>query len=187
MDIEYLNTFERKLQLELIKLCSNYHMLEGVLLETDDINEHWNVLAPEYVADAVREVVNYPVVSMAWAGYLGMAVAHGWDTHWNIYAKKAYNEYYGSDGFDDMDEHIIRDMIGLALDSPEAKGIEAMLRRCGETAITLIRHENIEPQSPMAFHIFARAVKTMYRIGAALQLKRLGYKFHRVDLPEAQA
>ena len=164
-----------------------YHMLEGVMLETEDINEHWKVLSPEYVADAVREVVNYPVVSMAWAGYLGIAVAHGWDTRWNIYQNKAYREYYGAAGFDDMDEHIIRDMIGLPLDSQEAHQIEEMLRRCGETAITLIRHENIEPQSPMAFHVFARAVKTMFRIGAALQLKRLGYKFQRVDMPEAQA
>ena len=187
MDIEYLNSFERKLLLELVQLCSSYHMLDGVLLETDDINEHWNVLAPEYVADAVREVADYPVVSMAWAGYLGLAVAHGWDTRWSLYAKKAYSEYYGDEGFDDMDEHIVRDMLGLPLDGKEARSIEAMLRSCGEKAISLIRHENIEEQSPMAFHVFARAVKTMFRIGAALQLKRLGYKFHRVDLPEPNA
>lgn len=187
MDIEYLNNFERKLQIELLQLCTTYHMLDGVLLETEDINEHWNVLAPEYVADAVREVADYPVVSMAWAGYLGMAVAHGWDTRWNIYSKKTYTEYYGSDGFDNMDEHIIQDVIGLSLESQEARNIENMLRRCGETAITLIRHEHIEEQSPMAFHVFARAVKVMFRIGAALQLKRLGYQFHRVDLPEANA
>jgi hypothetical protein len=35
----------------------------------------------------------------------------------------------------------------------------------------------------MAFHVFARAVKVMYRIGAALELKRLGYKFEEVALP----
>jgi hypothetical protein len=35
----------------------------------------------------------------------------------------------------------------------------------------------------MAFHVFARAIKVMYRIGAALELKRLGYKFEEVQLP----
>jgi len=35
----------------------------------------------------------------------------------------------------------------------------------------------------MAFHVFARAIKVMYRIGAALGLKRLGYKFEEVALP----
>ena len=52
-----------------------------------------------------------------------------------------------------------------------------------QAAVTLIRREQIEPQSPMAFHVFARAVKVMYRIGAALELKRLGYKFEEVALP----
>ena len=47
----------------------------------------------------------------------------------------------------------------------------------------MIRHEQIEPQSPIAFHVFARAIKVMYRIGAALELKRLGYKLELVNLP----
>lgn len=187
MDIEYLNCFERKLQLELLKLCTTYHMLNGVLLETEDINDHWNFLAPLYATDAVREFEDYPVVSMAWAGYLGMAIAQGWDTCWSAYSKKEYKEYYGSKGFDNMDEHIIQDIIGLPLDSEDARSIENMLRRCGETTISMIRHEHFEEQSPMAFHAFARAIKVMFRIGAALQLKRLGYNFQRVDLPESNA
>ena len=51
-----------------------------------------------------------------------------------------------------------------------------------QKAATFIRHEHIEHQTVKAFHIFARTVQVMYRIGAALQLKRLGYKFHKVDL-----
>ena len=31
--------------------------------------------------------------------------------------------------------------------------------------------------------MFARAIKVMYKIGAALELKRLGYKFEEVNLP----
>jgi hypothetical protein len=35
----------------------------------------------------------------------------------------------------------------------------------------------------MAFHVYARVVKVMFRIGAAIELKRLGYKFEQVNLP----
>lgn len=184
MDIEYLNRFENKLQEELLRLCTSYKMLDGVMLETDDINEHWHKLAPEYVADAVNEIADYPVVSVAWASYLGMAVAYAWDVDWPTFQKAPYQAYYGEQGFDDMDEHIVKNLLGLPLDGEEAQALEKMIRRCGETTVSLIRYENIEPQSPMAFHVFARAVKTMFRIGAALELNRMGYKFQKVNLAE---
>ena len=186
MQQRILERFEEKLQGELLRLCASYGMLEGTLLSTDDINDLWHdTLAPEYVADAVTQIQDYPTVSVAWAAYLGMAVAHGWDKDWEKCKTAEYKSYYGNDGFDDMDEHIIRDIIGLPLDSDEAKNIEMMIRRMAQTTVNLIRHEQIEPQSPMAFHVFARAVKVMFRMGAALQLKRLGYKFHKVDLSKA--
>ena len=74
-DIEYLNRFENKLQEALLRLCTSYHMLDGTLLASDDIDLHWKKLAPEYMADAVPQVREYPTVSVAWAAYLGMAVA----------------------------------------------------------------------------------------------------------------
>ncbi len=184
IDIDYLNRFESKLQKELLRLCTSYKMLDGVLLESDDINEHWKKLAPEYVADAVREIAAYPVVSVAWAAYLGLAVAYAWDVDWPTFEKAPYQAYYGEQGFDDMDEHIVKDLLEVPLDSQDAKDLENMIRRCGEAAVSLIRYENIEPQSPMAFHVFARAVKAMYHIGAAIELKRLGYNFQKVALSE---
>ena len=184
VDIAYLDRFEGKLQEELLRLCTSYNMLDRVMLETDDINEHWHKLAPEYVADAVNEIAAYPVVSVAWAAYLGMAVAYAWDVDWATFQKAPYQAYYGEQGFDDMDEHIVKNLLGIKLDSEEAADIEKMLRRCGETAVALIRYENIEPQSPMAFHVFARAVKTMFRIGAAIELNRMGYKFEKVDMAQ---
>lgn len=183
MDIGFLNRFEEKIQNELLRICTSQGMLEGVLLSTDDIDGHWDVLAPEYVADAVGQIADYPTVSVAWAGYLGMAVAHGWDKNWQECLKTPYKAYYGNQGFDDMDEHIVEHILGLSLDSLEAKKLEGTIRSCAQAAVTLIRREQIEPQSPMAFHVFARAIKVMYRIGAALELNRLGYKFEEVALP----
>ena len=183
MDIGFLNRFEEKIMNELLRICTSRKMLGGTLLATDDVTGHWEVLAPEYVADAVTQIADYPTVSIAWAGYLGMAVAHGWDKNWQECLKTPYNAYYGEQGFDDMDEHIVQHVLGLSLDSMQAQDIEAIIRTCAQTAVTLIRREQIEPQSPMAFHVFARTVKVMYRIGAVLELKRLGYKFEEVQLP----
>lgn len=179
----YLENFENRIVNELLKLCTQYNVLEGTLLSTDDIDARWHEFAPEYVADAVPNIASYPTVAIAWAGYVGMAVAHLWDCDWTAHCKDGYSSLYGPAGFDDMDEHIVQKVLGFHLESREAKGIEQMMRRLGETALSLIRRENIEPQSPMAFHVFARAIKSMYRIGAAIELKRLGYKFEQVSLP----
>ena len=84
-----------------------------------------------------------------------------------------------------MDEHIVQNVLGLSLDSVEAKQIVNILLCCSQKAVDFIRHEQIEAQTVKAFHIFARTVKVMFRTGAALQLKRLGYKFHKVDLNSA--
>lgn len=179
----YLESFEKRITDELLRMCKQYAVLDGTLLATDDIDARWGVMAPEYMADAVPNIADYPTVAIAWAGYLGMAVAHQWDADWVAHSQDTFSCYYGAQGFDDMDEHIVRDIIGFHLESREAKAIEDMMRRLGEAALTLIRRENIEPQSPMAFHVYARVVKVMYRIGAAIELRRLGYKFEQVNLP----
>ena len=180
----YLENFESRLMNELLKLCTQYKALEGTLLSTEDIDARWHEIAPEYVADAVPNIADYPTVAIAWAGYVGMAVAHLWDEDWAAHCKDEYKSLYGPAGFDDMDENIVQKILGFHLESQEAKNIEQMMRRLGETALTLIRRENIEPQSPMAFHAFARAIKVMFRIGAALELKRLGYKFDKVNVSQ---
>ena len=183
-DKEYLDRFADKMQQTLLRLCTSYHQLEGVLLATDDITEHWQKLAPEYLADAVEQVRDYPTVSVAWAAYLGLAMAYGWDMSWEVFSKAEYKFFYGEQGFDDMDEHIVRDILGMPFDGEEAKSLEEMIRRCAQAAVDMIRHEQIEPQSPLAYYAFSRACEVMYNIGAALGLKHLGYKFTKVDLSD---
>ena len=181
--IEYFDTFEQNLQVELLKLCTSLGALEGVLLASEDIDERWKEYAPSYMADSVSQINTFPAAAIAWAGYVGMAVAQWWDLDWERYAAEPYETLHGERGFDDMDEHIVQHVLGLSLESKEAKELEGMIRSCAQMAVTLIRREQIEPQSPMAFHVFARAIKVMYRIGAALELKRLGYKFEEMQLP----
>lgn len=177
---EYLDKFELSLTDKLVQLCRSNGYMESVMPETADIDSLWLALAPEYLADAVEQVRDYPTVSVAWAAYMGMAIANGWDREWTETAKISYRSLYGERGFDDMDEYIVSKILGISLDTPESRALEDIVRRCGELTVDLIRHEQVEPQSPMAYHIFVRASRAMYRIGAAIELKRLGYKMQAI-------
>ena len=180
---EYLDNFELSLIDKLLQQCRSFGMLDDMLLSSEDVDSIWHAMAAEYLADAIEQVRDYPTVSVAWAAYMGMAIANGWDGDWEKTSQMSYRDLYGPRGFDDMDEHIIINVLGFPLDNSTAKGIEDMVRRCAELTIDLIRHEEVEPQSPMAYHIFVRASRAMYRVGAALELKRLGYKMERVSIP----
>ena len=93
------------------------------------------------------------------------------------------NEYlklYGPHGFDDMDDYIVEQILGEKLGTEAADKISSTAYSCAQRAISMIRKENIEFGSVKAFYVLSRTVKVMYRIGAALQLKRLGYKFEKL-------
>ena len=181
-DTRYFDAYESNLQQELLKVCTGLGMLSGELLASEDIDDKWKEWAPEYIAEALPEVNTYPEFAIGCAGYAGMAAAHWWDQDWGRYHGSKYESLHGSRGFDDMDEHIVQNILGYSLDSSEAKQIMNILLCCTQKAVNFIRHEQIEHQTVKAFHIFARTVKVMFKTGAALQLHRLGYKFHKVDL-----
>ena len=179
---QYYDTYESNLLQEMLRTCSSLGMLDRELLNSEDIDQKWKEWAPEYIAEALPEVNSYPEFAIACAGYAGMAVAKWWDEDWGRHHGAKYESMHGSRGFDDMDEHIVPNILGLALDSIEAKQIMNIMLCCAQKAITFIQHEHIEHQTVKAFHIFARTVKVMYKIGAAIQLRRLGYKLHKVDM-----
>lgn len=181
-NIEYLDNFEMALLQKLIGMCRSYDKLNNIFPSSEDIDQYWKGIAPEYLADAVQLVSDYPIVSVAWAAYLGMAVAHGWDSDWSRYSAMKYTDFYGPRGFDDMDEHIVADILNMPLGSSQAAHLEDMMRRCGELTVQLIRQEQIEPQSVMAYHIFVRAARAMYRLGAAMELERMGYKMQPLNI-----
>lgn len=180
--IEYYNMFEQKLEENLVRMCSGLGMLDGKILTTEDLDMKWKEIAPEYMADAVKEINSFPEAAIGWAGYIGMAVAKFWDEDWGKHHSVTYKDFYGKRGFDDMDDNIMENILGYSLASTEAGMITRMLMACCQSAIGAIRHENIEPSSIDAFHILARATKVLYRIGLAMELKRLGYKIQKLDL-----
>ena len=54
MDTEYLNRFEERLQQELLRLCTDYHVLDGTLLATEDLDNRWHYTV----------VLRYPFIPM---------------------------------------------------------------------------------------------------------------------------
>ena len=178
---KYLDQYERRLQDSLVSLCTAYDMMGGALLENDDIESKFTeTLAQPYLTDAVREYRQYPEAAVAWAGYLGMAIAKFWDADWQTYQQVTYADLQGPRGFDDLDEQIVQRVLGYDLESEPARRIADILSNCAVEALTMIRHEHIEPQSPRAYYVFARTVQVLYRIGASIELFLLGYKLERL-------
>lgn len=183
-EIQYYDNYEKNLTEALLRVCTSLGMLNGTLLETEDIDGKWKEYAPEYIAEALKEFNSYPEVAIAWAGYIGMAVAEFWDTDWAGHHNDKYVSLHGTQGFDNMDDHIMVDILKHQLDSAEAKQLTLMMQTCAQQCINYMRHEEIEHQTTKAFHIFARTVRSMFKIGASIQLKQKGYRFEKLDLSD---
>lgn len=180
---EYLEQFEQTLMQTLLSKSTSDGLLASTLLESDDLDEIWTKFAPEYMADAVPQLNDYPSVAVAWAGYFGMAVASLWDADWQKYKDaNLYQAFKEPRGFDEMDEYIVEEVMGLKLDSAENQKLEASLRSMAHLAISQIRKEQIEAGTSEAFYIFASTVKVVFKIGASLELFRRGYSYQKVDM-----
>ena len=178
---EYYDKYEASLREQLVSMLTGTNKLQrGVLPESPDITSTWDAVAPSYIADAAKEIVKYPAVSLGWAMYLGMAVAKYWDTDWAIYGKhpNLYEHIRNKRGFDYMDE-VVRGEI-LQLSGDEYQKTEDFVLSCSRLALDKIRHEGIEPSTPAAFFVYTLSCKVLYTIGAAVELQRLGYKMEKM-------
>lgn len=175
-DTAFLDGFERILQDGLVKICDGAGLTAGEILESPDITDKWDVYMKDYVGDAVENFNQYPEAALGWAAFLGMGVAAMWDRDWEKGSAMGYKDYYGSRGWDDMDEHILHDLMYLNLEKDEARKISNCMLSCATATLELIRHEGIEPQTERGFYVLVRAYSVFYRLGATIELKRLGYK-----------
>ena len=174
-DTQYLDKFETILTDGLQKILKGCGVMkEGMLPDSEDILSIWqDSYLESYVGDAVENFNQYPEAALAWAAYLGMGVANNWDKDWAAHSKDAYTSYYGPRGWDDMDEYITGVMLHLKEDWIQ-KLCDAFYS-CAESTLALIRHEGIEPQTPEGFYILVRSYCVFYKLGAAVELQRLGY------------
>ena len=181
--LELLSRYEESLRKNLTEYLTKEGMMDGRILEVEELNEKWKSSAPSYMADAVPEIAKYPLVAIAWAMYEGMGLAVLWDKEWNRYEDKEdfHTMLTEPRGFDCMDEYITEILLCHPLGSAEADKIENLIRSTAERALSLIRKEQVEAQSVMAFHVFARTTKVMFELGVSVQLKRMGYNYVKVN------
>jgi len=182
MDKEYLDIYEDKLQDNLLKLASSLGMLGGTLLASDDIDEKWREFAPEFMQEAVKNFNAYPEFTLACSAYCGMAMAKYWDEDWGRNHSRKFETLLGSRGFDNMDDHIVEDVLGKPLDSTEAGVLVKTMECITSSAYSFLRHSDIEAGTASAFHALARTCKVLYRIGEAMELKALGYSYTAIPV-----
>ena len=177
---EILDRYEKTLQEGLLKVCSGEGVLEGVLLGSPDIDAKWEEYLQGYVGDAVANFNRFPEAALGWAAFLGMGVANAWDKDWTSHSGDPYEAYYGPRGWDDMDDHILGDVLHLTPEWQEK--LSNVVDNCALATLGLISHEGIETQTALGFYVLVRSYGVLFRIGAAIELHRLGYK--KVALPK---
>ena len=91
-DREYLDAFEQRVSQALVESCTADGLLDGQMIDVEELDGKWRTSAPEYMAAAVPQIVDYPAAAVAWACYLGMGAAVLWDKSWGEY--KNVDDWY---------------------------------------------------------------------------------------------
>lgn len=183
---EYLERYTGELEALLLRLAEEDDFLGKRLLETEDLTALFPAVVKPYLGDAVPDFEKYPLVSLGWIAFVGMGLAILWDTDWEQYGQLTGEELYAHfrepRGWDELDEYVLEEGLGLKKDSDEAQRYTKFLRKASEQAYSALMHERAEPSSPMAFQLYGRTLYGLYRLGVALELSFLGYKLHASEV-----
>lgn len=161
-------------------LLLQYLRQEGVVGERfpicQDVEDKWQNILTAYMPDGVREYNEYPMVSLGWIMFVGMAMAKYWDLDWEKYADKddIYETLRKQRGFDEMDEYILGEV--LEFDEEKCKKITDIVAECACITNTFLRNQNIEPGTKAAVEAYLECLHQMYLMGMAVQLNDMGYK-----------
>ncbi len=176
-----MEQFEDKLHEDLHQFLLSMKEVDERLPECPDVEEKWEDIAKAYIPDGIREFQDFPSVSLGWMMYIGMAVAKMWDTEWHIYSK--IDDLYGymrdKRGYDSMDEYIREDV--LLLRGEDYTVLEKLVGECASRVYHALRHQSIEPGTKEAFNAYVSCLHQLYLMGAAMQLKRMGYHMTKMN------
>lgn len=169
-------TFEEKLHQDLCQYLFLENEIDERFPQAVDIEDKWPSIGQSYIPDGIREFRDYPVVSLGWMMYVGMAVAKFWDEDWEIFGNMddLYLYLRDKEGFDTMDEYIRRTVLGLT--PPAFDDTEALVQNCAERTYAALHRERIEAGTQAAFEAYVACLRQLYIMGAAVQLHRMGYK-----------
>ena len=173
-------SIEEKIKKDLHQYLTSIHRVDELLPEAPDIEELWMKVGESYLPDALREFGKYPTVALGWIMFVGMALAKYWDEDWELYSKVEDHYKYLRDriDFDHMDDYICEKV--LLLDAADHKALSAIVAECASRTYNLLIHQGLQPGTEEAFRGFVAALHQMYLMGAAIELKALGYHMTRM-------
>jgi hypothetical protein len=172
--------FESLFRVNLSTYLQSKGEVDDRLPDAPDIESLWSKVGEAYMPDGMREFAQYPTVALGWIMYVGMAVAKYWDEDWELYSKVENLYTYLRDriDFDHLDDYVRHEV--LLLDEAGADRLEKIVSECAGRLLSQIRHMDIEPGSEKAFRAFIAALHQMYLMGAAIQLRRMGYHMTKI-------
>ena len=173
-----MEKFEDRLKQILLQYLRQENVVGERFPICPDVEDKWQELLQAYLPDGVREFNEYPMVSLGWVMFIGMAMAKFWDEDWEVYGAlntlSLYEGLRNKRGFDEMDEYILEDV--LKLDEEGCKKMTDTVVECASITNTLLRKEDVEPGTKEALQAYLDSIHQMYLMGMAVQLNAMGYK-----------
>lgn len=172
--------FEQKIRQDLRQYLESMQEIDSQLPECPDVEALWTTVGEDYITDGIREFAAYPTVSLGWIMFVGMAVAHYWDTDWDRLQRDphVYPVLRDQRGFDHTDDYILEEV--LQLGPADRRATSRLVGECAGRTYALLRHEHITPGSNEAFRAYVSCLRQLYLMGMSVQLKRLGYRMTRI-------
>lgn len=176
-----MQEFENKLSKDLHQYLMALGKVDERMPECPDVEEKWEPIAQSYLVDGIREFADYPTVSLGWMMYIGMGVAKYWDSEWEIYSKidDLYAYIRDKRGYDCLDEYVREEVLMLTGDDYVA--LEKLVGECASRIHNALLHQHLEPGTKEAFRGYIACLHQLYLMGAAIQLKHMGYKMTKID------
>lgn len=175
METKIVKEFQDKVHDDLKRFLLKKEVIDEHLPECPDLEDKWKIISRAYLPDGVREFQDYPVVSLGWMMFIGMAMAYYWDKDWEKYSDREdyYQELRDKNGYDNLDDTVIKDVLGYEGESAEQ--IHSLIADCASRVYGLLIHEHVEPGTELAFGCYLGALHQMYIMGMSLELNALGY------------
>lgn len=177
--------FEKEIVEDLHRFLVSIGKMDEKMPECPDLDEIWPAIKEAYLPDGIREFQEYPMYSLGSIMFVGMALAKYWDVDWIKYneegGEKIYIRLRDAKGFDNMDDHILADV--LELDTEKSEEMSKVVGECAARVLATLNRSTIEPGTSEALHAYESCLHALYTVGAAMELNALGY--HMTPLNQA--
>lgn len=168
---------EKHIEEDLYNFLRSQDAVDEKLPECPDVEELWPSVEEAYIPDGVREFPEYPVVSLGWVMFVGMAFSKYWDDDWTAYSgvagSKLYEDLRDVEGYDNLDDTVLYKVLGL--DEKEAERVSLLVAECAQRTLHTLQTCGAEPGTRDAALLYVYSLRQLYLFGMRMELNALGY------------